>query len=439
MKYDVLVAGAGPAGSTAAMEAARLGLSVLLLDKGTHPRFHVGESFLPRNLELIRELGLEDRLRAIPHTRKLGASLQFGDDETPTDFLFEDGLLDRESGSFNVARAPFDKMLFDVACERGVDARLGTPVESIDQLDAGGVIATTSDGRIDARVLVDATGQNGVVGRTLGTRRGVPGFEKVAYFGHLEGVPRRDGIQGGLPIIVMCADGWFWLIPIDETRTSVGSVVDASVAKQAGVPARRMLRWACGRCPAVWALVRDSDMTEPNRVQADFTYTCSPYAGPGYMLVGDSAVFIDPIFSTGVCLGMLSGQRAARLAPDVIAGGDRARRAIAEYHAYVDRASSLYIGLIRGFYKPAFRELFMRGTGPLGVHRAILTMLAGHVFPSPAVSIRWRWRFFEMMVSIQSRVAMVARRQAWSLLDAPPVNDEPASNRSPATEMSVVA
>jgi hypothetical protein len=66
-------------------------------------------------------------------------------------------------------------------------------------------------------------------------------------------------------------------------------------------------------------------------------------------------------------------------------------------------------------------------------------MLAGHVFPSPAVSIRWRWRFFEMMVSIQSRVAMVARRQAWSLLDAPPVNDEPASNRSPATEMSVVA
>lgn len=428
---DVLVVGGGPAGSTAAMCAARAGMRVVLIEKAMHPRFHVGESFLPRTLELIRSLGLEEDLSRIPRTRKVGASLMFADDAGPMDFFFEDGLLSRGSESFNVERAPFDAMLLHAAARAGADVREGVTVEEIESLQAGDVRVRTSEGMVQARLLMDASGQGTVVGRKLGTRRGIAGFQKVAYFGHLHGIARREEPRGGMPIFAMCEEGWFWLIPLDGGRTSVGAVLDASVARVAGVPARRMLRWACGRCPSVWSLVGEADMSAANRVLADFSYACAPYAGDGYVLVGDSAVFIDPVFSTGVCLGMESGVMAAKLAPEMLAGGARARRAEAEYHAFVDGVSSLYLRLVRGFYAPAFRELFMRGRGPLGVHRAIMSMLAGHVFPRAPLSVRWRWRVFEGLLALHRRVGIVERREGWSLLGAPATNDERPARLEP--------
>lgn len=424
MTCDVLVVGGGPAGSTAALASARAGLSVRLLEKASHPRFHVGESFLPQTLEQIASLGLEPAFDALTRTRKIGASMMFATDDAPMDFLFEDSLPGCGDEAFNIERAPFDAMLLDAARDAGVDVCEGVGVDGIESLDERGVVASTSDGPARARLLMDATGQATLVGRKLGTRRVVPGLEKVAYFTHLTGVPRRPAPLDGCPIFVMCSEGWFWLIPIDEGRTSVGAVLDAPVARRAGVPARRMLRWACGRCPAVWSLVRDSDMTAPNHVQADFSYTCKPYAGPGYVLVGDSAVFIDPVFSTGVCLGMMAGEHSARLAPRMIAGGRGAREAAGAYHAYVDRVSSFYMSLIRAFYTPAFRDLFMQGRGPWQVHRAMMSILAGDVFPSPSLAVRWRWRLFKILMHVHEQVGLVERRTPWSLLDASTANDE---------------
>src|SRR4029078_2057132 len=105
------------------------------------------------------------------------------------------------------------------------------------------------------------------------------------------------------------------LIPLDETRTSVGLVLHDHVARQVGLPADQMLSWGISRCPEVSERTAGATLLTATHVLADFSYRCAPYAGPGYFLAGDAATFVDPIFSTGVCLAMMSGAEARSARP----------------------------------------------------------------------------------------------------------------------------
>ncbi len=436
---DILIIGAGPAGSIAALTAARTGLRVLVIDKASHPRFHIGESLLPRTLTQLRELGLEDHLRRLPHTVKLGASMVYADDSEPTNFPFSMSL-GAHHEAFNIERAPFDAMLADAARDAGAEIRENEPVEAIGALADGNISVTTGAGEIRARLLLDASGQGTVLGRHFKSRRPLDGLANIAYFGHFTGVRRRAGELGGMPVFTLCREGWLWSIPLDETRTSVGLVMRADEAKRAGVPANRMLAWGVARAPAMRELMAGCDMSRPNMVISDYSYTCAPYAGPGWAMLGDAATFIDPVFSTGVCLGMMGGAEATRLAPAMMDGGPAAERARAEYQRYVRQASSRYLQLVRGFYTQAFRDLFMTGHGPLQMHRAVMTALAGDMFGRVPFGVRWRLGLFERCRRMQMRVALAPRRQPWSLLEAepPPEMDPvaPSPAASPVTTIS---
>jgi flavin-dependent dehydrogenase len=214
-------------------------------------------------------------------------------------------------------------MVVDEARAAGGDVREDTAVKRIVRLADGDVAVETSAGEtLTAKYLVDASGQSTVVARHLGIREPAkdPHLQKVAYFGHFEGVKRLEGRDYGSPTIVMCDEGWFWLIHINERQTSIGLVLDADVSRRTGVPADRMLAWGMARCPLVQARCADATGPDTNQVIANFSYRCRPYAGPGYFLVGDAAAFVDPIFSTGVCLGMMQAREASRHVVAMLAG-----------------------------------------------------------------------------------------------------------------------
>jgi flavin-dependent dehydrogenase len=416
---DVVVVGGGPAGSTAALRAARRGLSVLLLEKGRHPRFHIGESMLPRTLRLVRELGLEDRLSLIPQVPKYGATFVMGDDDKTSDFWFPPGPRGEEPFAFNIERAPFDRMLLDAAADAGATVLEDTAVRSIDTLATDDVVLTTSAGVVRARMLLDASGQGTMVGRHRNSRQRLPDLERVAYFQHFRGVERREGRLGGSPIIVLSDEGWFWMIPLDAQRTSIGVVMNAEIARSVQVPANRMLQWAIERCPYLRRAMAGSEGPEDNHVTADFSYVCRPFAGPGYFLIGDAATFVDPIFSTGVCMAMMSAVKAADGAAVILAGAS-AGPVHREYEAFVGGSSGSFFRLVRAYYRHGFRELFLNGTGPLDVHTAVLSALAGHVFPRPAFATRWRLQLFHVLLGIHERWPLVPSRKRFSLMAAQP-------------------
>ena len=419
--YDVLIIGGGPAGATTGLVLAREGWRVLLLERAAFPRFHIGESFLPRNMALIKELGLEEKLEKIPQVEKRGAEflLGHGRDEGSL-YWFTDVLHHGETVSFNIERAPFDAMLLDAAREAGVEVREEQAVKKILRLEDGSVEALTDAGVISARWLVDASGQSTLLGKHLGLRKVLPHRRKVAYFGHFENVARRPGPEGGFIVIVMSEEAWFWLIPLDETRTSVGAVFHADQAKAVGLPPDQMLPWAIERCPAVkerMAAAVYPDGPSGYHVLADFSYRCSPYAGPGYFLVGDAAVFVDPIFSTGVCMGMMSGVEAGRGITALLRGTSTPEKVRRSYIRFVDGSSSAFFGLIDRYYRHSFRELFLNGTGPLRVHQATMSLLAGYVFPRPSFAIRWRVKLMDLFALVNRFVPLVPRRRRFSLLE----------------------
>jgi flavin-dependent dehydrogenase len=430
-QFDVVVVGAGPAGSTAALRARRRGLSVALVERDQHPRFHIGESFLPRQTTLLRELGLLERIQRLPHVPKFGASFAMAHEESTTDFWFSPGPRGEDASAINIERAPFDLCLLQAARDEGAVIFERTAVKRIDKLEQGDVSLETTAGQINARLLIDASGQSTLVGRHRGTRRTLPDLCRVAYFQHFEHVDRREGRIGGHPIIVMCEEGWFWMIPLDATRTSIGLVMRHDIGKSTGVPADRMLQWGIERSPFLRSRMTHARGPEENHVCADFSYTCAPYAGPGYFLVGDAATFIDPIFSTGVCMGMMSAVKAADAAAAALAAPGAAARLQDDYARYVTSSSSVFFGLVRRYYRHGFREMFLHGKGPLKVHKAILALLAGHVFPAPVFSLRWRLMVFEALLRVHSRRPLVPRRERFSLVEAKPTRapsvSEPAA------------
>jgi flavin-dependent dehydrogenase len=255
---------------------------------------------------------------------------------------------------------------------------------------------------------------------------------------------------------VMMDEGWFWMIPISDRITSVGMVLDADIARQIGrddnIAPDRMLRWGIERCPVVRERMQAAVGAETNHVFADFTYKCRPYAGEGYFLVGDSAAFMDPIFSTGITIAVDGAILAAKLVDDILAGGISPSRAQKKFISQIEGSTATLFHLIRQYYDHSFRELFLMGSGPMQLHRAMIGVLAGYVFPKPAWKSRWRLRLFDLLVKVNRKRQLVPRRRRFSVLKSAPKSwgavakiaegakiDEPDAGRPADATMAVAA
>jgi flavin-dependent dehydrogenase len=409
--FDFAVAGGGPAGSSAAISLAQRGHSVVLFERETFPRFHIGESLLSTANDAFAKLGVAETMEAACFPDKWGARLFTHDGLSGRGVDFTDVTEVTKPKTVQVCREVFDKILLDRARELGVDVREGYRVNACEfASDAALLDFATSDdgvtGRVRVHALVDATGRNGLLARKFNLRTDEPLLANIAVFSHYKNVPRLAGDRpDDIRLVARSDAGWFWLIPISKELMSVGVVVPKSLFMQSpkGSP-EEMLDRAIADTPVLAELMRDATREWPVRVEKDFSYSASKYAGDRWILAGDAGSFLDPVFSTGVSIAMESGIEAAIELDRGKARSDFSARQFAAFSRRQRKRFKTFRRFVVGFYTPQFRDLFFDPNPPPRIFKAVVTVLAGKWDSS--LRTRFLNRVFFAIVAIQKRFSV---------------------------------
>ncbi|MEE8169748.1 MAG: NAD(P)/FAD-dependent oxidoreductase, partial [Phycisphaerae bacterium] len=326
------------------------------------PRHHIGESLMPQTYWTFKRLGMLEKLKASDFVRK--QSVQFitpnGKESQP--FYFTDRDPNEWSVTWQVKRDRFDQMMLDNARERGAEIREGVRVSRIRFQDDRAIgVSAVIDGRatdLDARVVVDATGQVALLASQLGIRTPDPQLKKGAIYAHYRGGKRDEGRDEGATLIIHTRDnrGWFWYIPLENDVVSVGLVSDPhDLFTGRGDDPAVTLDEEIAECDAVRRRLESAQRISRVYVTSDFSYRADRVAGDGWVLVGDAFGFLDPVYSSGVMLALKSAEMAAdaihdgltandvsaarlgRFGPELAAGMHRLRQLV---YAFYDREFS---------------------------------------------------------------------------------------------------
>jgi flavin-dependent dehydrogenase len=412
--FDFAVAGGGPGGSAAAISLAQRGHSVVLFERETFPRFHIGESLLSTVNDAFALLGVAERIQAACFPEKWGARLLTHDGEAGRGVNFIDSREVTTPRTYQVCREEFDRILIERARETGVDVREGHRVSACEFLSDGVVLDVLPDGgqtaRVRVRALVDATGREGLIARKFGLRTDEPRLANIAIFSHYTGVPRLPGDRpDDIRLIARSDSGWFWLIPISKELMSVGVVLPKKRFLQLpDVTPEEKLAATFADTPAIAELMRDAQRQWPVRVEKDFSYNASTYAGDRWLLVGDAGSFLDPVFSTGVSVALESGIEAAAELDRALARNQFSVRGFAAFSRRQRKRYESFRRFVVGFYTPEFRDIFFDPEPPSHIFRAVVTILAGNWNPKPWT--RFLNRVFFAIVALQKHVNLTKRR-----------------------------
>jgi len=374
---DVIIIGAGPGGAMAGTLLARAGISTELIDKENFPRFHIGESLLPIDLALFDKLGLD--MGALGFLYKGGA--EFFDERTGdhAEYPFSEGLPGTPTHAYQVNRSEFDAAVLDCAVKAGASFTPGVRVSRIAP-DADGVDVTTSQGTLRARYVIDATGQDAMLAHREKSMRRIDDFGLAAVFRHFEQLSdaawqelAHDG-KGNIRVLIV-EDGWVWAIPLAGKRLSVGVVtrkrgVDIELFEQT-YSASPMLQRLTAGCPR----------SEP-RIIRNFSYKNLKTSGARWACLGDAALFLDPVFSSGVSLAMLGADKLAEvLIPALRAGTEADPELTLPVSQHMAIAYTTFGTLVGAFYHTKLIEHFFFAKAPdPEIKRGLISTLAGDLW-----------------------------------------------------------
>lgn len=394
VNFDVVIAGGGPGGSICAAQLAKRGVSVLVLEKAHHPRFHLGESLLPQSMPVLKQVGVFDEVAA-RFIVKRGANFHESGTLKQSRYDFSEAFDRSTTFAFEVPRDEFDELLARHAQKCGADFREGWTVTKfvLDEAANGGpsfVEATDPSGKshtFETKIAIDATGRDSLIAHAQRSTEKVPELDKTAIFSHWNNAWRDEGDRAGDIQIVVFGEaeetGWFWSIPFKDGRTSVGAVVASGWIKKRkvpGAPVQDLYDRAIAESPAMQRIVSGARQLMPATATADFSFRVRDLAGPGWLVVGDAGGFIDPLFSTGAHLAMYGGFHAANAIADGLAKGALKQADFDAWSKLVRKGAELFLGSVQAFYRGSLTPyLFADDQHPF-LRRAITSMLAGDVF-----------------------------------------------------------
>lgn len=410
--YDVAIIGGGPAGSTAATLLARAGRRVIVLEREKFPRFHIGESLLPFSTKAFDRLGVREKLdRAF--LPKFGGEIVAACGTKGIKFYFKDGYNARRDRAYQVTRSEFDKLLLDHSRENGAEVREETEVKNIIfTSDSVKIDIQTSAGASEtlaAKYLLDCSGRQTMLGSFFKLKKTYDHLQKFSVFAHYENVDRAEGIDGTLIRMVRGLDRWFWMIPLTPTRMSIGVVMDTTTFRAMKLSPEAALEKCIGEQPMVLERMERAERVSPVYSAGDYSYRNTELSGDRWLLVGDAAGFIDPVFSSGVFLAIMSAEKAADTLDEVLRDESRRRRLFKSYSARVNRIMDIYLTFVTSWYRHSrqFLEVFLNPTDTMQIAAAVNAVLAGN--EGENFQIKWRMWLFYFFVKAQRYIGFSPR------------------------------
>jgi FADH2-dependent halogenase len=410
--YDVAIIGGGPAGSTAATLLAKASRRVIVLEREKFPRFHIGESLLPFSTQAFDRLGVREKLDRT-FLPKFGGEIVAACGTKGVKFYFKDGFRTRRDRAYQVTRSEFDKLLLEHSRENGAEVREETEVKKIAfEEDRVKIDIETSDGArsiIESRYLLDCSGRQTTLGNFFKLKKSYDHLQKFSVFAHYENVDRAEGIDGTLIRMVRGLDRWFWMIPLTPTRMSIGVVMDTTTYRAMKLPAEVALEKCIGEQPMVLERMTRAERVSPVYSAGDYSYRNARLFGDRWLLAGDAAGFIDPVFSSGVFLAIMSAEKAADALDEVLNDESKKRRLFKDYSRRVNYVMDVYLTFVTSWYRRSkeFMEVFLNPTETLQLAPAVNAVLAGN--EGGSFAIRWRMWFFYFFVNAQRFFAFSPR------------------------------
>ncbi len=380
---DVLVIGAGPAGSLSAALLARRGYRVLVLERQKFPRFSIGESLLACSMELLEEAGMVEAVMARGFQFKNGAV--FDRDGEHSVFNFAEKSSPGYPFTFQVPRADFDATLADEAARQGAQIRYEIEITAVDfSGDRPKVTSRAADGAIEVhepRFVLDASGFGRTLPRLLGLERPSTFPPRAAIFTHV-----RDGAVSGafdrqkirVGIHPVDREVWSWLIPFSNGTASVGVVSSIEHHRaRTGSPEEQF--WQALRAePRLHALLADASTLRPVGEIIGYSATVSQFHGRHFALLGNAAEFLDPVFSSGVTIAMKSASLAAAALDRQFKGENVDwEREFTEPLMY---GVETFRSFVSGWYDGSLQDVIFFPRQQPAIRRMICSVLAGYVW-----------------------------------------------------------
>lgn len=381
---DIVVIGAGPAGSVASALLANKGYKVEMIERTHFPRFSIGESLLAQSIAYLEEAGLLEDVAAHGFQFKDGAAFHLNG--VTTSIYFPDKSTVGPATTYQVMRSDFDHILAKGAQRKGVEIKFGQEVVAFESdVDGARVIVRDESGaerRIAARFALDASG----FGRTLSklcnleTPSDFP--VRRAVFGqvvdHIDD-PEFDRNKILVSINPRNNQIWYWLIPLKDGISSVGVVGPEDEIERAGANEHERLWTLIREVPFKARVLKHAEVYRPAATIIGYACNVKSLVGPSYALLGNAAEFLDPVFSSGVTIAFKSSSLAAGLIDRSFRG-----EAVDWENEFV---KELYVGIdtfrecVDAWYGGALqRIIFNRPKGLGDVSRQLTSVLAGYAW-----------------------------------------------------------
>jgi 1H-pyrrole-2-carbonyl-[peptidyl-carrier protein] chlorinase len=408
--FDVIVIGGGPAGAAMGAYLGKAGVKCAVLERELFPRPHVGESLVPSSTRVFRDLEFLPKLEEARFPRKYGASWSADptkrgysvdwkglESEGTADIRFDERAQQGvdQNYTYHVDRGKFDLLLLQHASQLGADVLEGVRVTHVDLQEGRDAVIKFAMGRkeiaLSARVVVDASGRQTMLGNQLKLKVKDTVFDQYAIHAWFDNFDRaaltaKAELAEYIHIhFLPVTNTWVWQIPITDGTTSLGVVTQKAHFSKSRESRERFF-WDClASRPALHDAARRASQVRPFKDEGDYSYAMTQLCGDRFVLIGDAARFVDPIFSTGVSIALNSARFASRDVIGALETGDFSREAFRTYETTIRRGTKNWYEFIRVYYR--LNVLFTYFLRDPRYRLEVLKLLQGDVYDEdePAV------------------------------------------------------